>query len=136
MEIYTSSWFQYFGPGRIGISRGNPRGMAGGYRLYKKLAPSRDILQNAKEYSEYRRRFFDEVLGQLDPQQVLKDLEERSQEGRAVLLCFEKTPLNTSDNFCHRTMVAEWLTNETSHTVEEWSGFEESNHEPELDIPA
>ncbi len=119
MQIYTSCWFQYFGPGRIGISRGNPRGLSAGYRLYKKLAPTREILRECKEQPEYRRRFFSEVLEQLDPQQVLKDLEERSQDGLAVLMCFERAPLHER-NWCHRSMVAEYLQDRLGIEVPEW----------------
>lgn len=126
MEIYTSCWFQYFGPGRIGISRGSPRGLSAGYRFYRALAPTRDILQNCKEQAEYRRRFFAEVLGPLDPEKVLKDLEDRSEEGRAVLLCFERAPLH-ENNWCHRSMVASWITDTTGVPVSEWSGAEDSN---------
>jgi hypothetical protein len=134
MQIFTSCWFHYRGPGRIGISRGAPRGGDGGYRMYRALAPTRDILQRAKDQSVYRRRFFAEVLDKLDPQKVLSDLEDRSEEGRAVLLCFEKPPLHAG-NWCHRTMVAEWITRETGVPVEEWSGVKETNPQQQtLDV--
>jgi len=126
MKIYTACWHQYKGAGRIGISRGNPRGMAAGYRMYKTLAPTREILNECQEQADYRRRFFAEVLEPLDPQKVLKDLEDRSADGRAVLMCFEKAPLH-DENWCHRTMVAEWIIDKTGIPVEEWSGAKESN---------
>lgn len=127
-KIYTASWRTYFGPGRIGISRGNPRGVAGGYRTYKKLAPSADILHNTADVHEYRERFFTEILGNLDPQEVLKDIAKLSEGRPAYLMCFEKPPF-TETNFCHRRMVADWLAVEAGVVVEEWSGLAESNSE-------
>lgn len=135
MKIYTACWFQYRGPGRIGISRGSPRNLGAGYRMYRKLAPTREILQECRtDEAEYRRRFFSEVLDKLDPQQVLRDLEERSEDGLAVLLCFEHAPLHEA-NWCHRTQVAEWLTATTGVPVEEWSGVPGSNQQQaKLDV--
>jgi hypothetical protein len=102
--------------------------MAGGYRMYRDLAPTKDILYGSKDEATYRIRFFGEVLARLDPQKVLSDLEARSEEGLAVLLCFEKPPLHAK-NWCHRTMVAEWIQDTTGVAVEEWSGARESNPE-------
>ncbi len=41
----TSSYFYYTGPGRIGITVGNPRGIPAGYRMYRQLAPRREMLK-------------------------------------------------------------------------------------------
>jgi len=134
MKIYTASWFTYFGPGRIGISRGSPRGVAGGYKMYRALAPTRDILQNENAQAAYRERFFAEVLDKLDPQDVLVELEKRSQDGLAVMMCFEKPPFH-ENNWCHRRMVAEFLERETGLVVEEWSGVQDSNpQQARLDV--
>lgn len=135
MEIYTSSWHGYRGNGRIGISRGAPRFSVGkGYRFYRKLAPTREILAEAKGYAEYRKRFLAEVLAPLDPEVVLTELQALAGPYTPVLLCFEKPPLDKI-NFCHRTMVAEWLNEHTKANVVEWSGVEELNPEQaKLDV--
>lgn len=134
-KIYTSCWQHYRGEGRIGISRGTPRFNIGrGYRLYKKLAPTREILQQCDTLEAYEPRFYDEVLNKLDPVATLAELR-RLVDGHApVLLCFEKPPLH-AQNFCHRTMVGDWLAKHTGVVVEEWSGIEESNpKQPTLDV--
>jgi len=102
----TASYFTYTGPGRIGISIGAPRRCPAGYRLYRTLAPRRDMLSMALE--PYRRIYFDEILGKLDPEKVNRDLHSLAVSHEPVLLCFERPPF-TEQNFCHRRMVAEWL---------------------------
>lgn len=121
MQIMTSSWFSYFGPGRIGISRGVPRGKSiSGYKRYVDLAPSREGMRIGNE-ARYRARFEKEILGELDPKKVLEDLKAKWPESdRLVLLCFEKPPFHAT-NFCHRRMVADWLKRELGLDVPEWS---------------
>lgn len=135
MQIYTSSWFQYRGEGRIGISRGVPRFNVGkGYRLYKKLAPTMDILKNTAGLHDYEPRFYAEVLDLLDPQEVVDDLVRLAGDHPPVLLCFEKPPF-TATNFCHRHMVADWITAHTGIAVTEWSGVQDSNpKQAKLDV--
>ncbi|WP_273522359.1 DUF488 family protein [Rhodosalinus sediminis] len=126
MQIYTASWFSYHGPGRIGISRGTPRyGVPPGYRLYKRLAPTRAILFESTGKADYEPRFYAEVLAPLDPEQVLADLARLAAPYDPVLLCFERPPFD-EENFCHRHMVADWLTAHGAQ-VEEWSGPRESH---------
>ncbi len=84
----------------VAISQGLPRfAKKGTYESYKALAPSWDLVKNVKEESEYRRRYFAEVLAKLDPAKVAADLDGK------ILLCWEKP----GEEFCHRRMVAEWL---------------------------
>jgi len=99
----TASYFTYFGPGRVGISRGNPRGLSG-YRIYRALAPWRYMLDLSE--AEYRDIYFDEILAHLDPAKVVADLEALAGDHEPVLLCFERPPF-TPTNWCHRRMVAE-----------------------------
>lgn len=114
--IHTSSWSQYKGAGRIGIARGTPRfGVKAGYKLHKTLAPTREILSANLEMAEYRERYRNEVLANLDPQEQLDLLIEKGQGATPVLLCFEKSPLNDTDNWCHRTMIGEWLMENLPH---------------------
>jgi len=135
MTIYTSSWFTFKGPGRIGISRGNPRGVAAGYRLYKPLAPTWDIIKNSANKAEYEPRYYGEVLDHLDPHQVLADLRRLAGDATPVLMCYERPPF-TDENFCHRHMAGDWLAKHTGVDVKEWSGCKESNLELPLDATA
>lgn len=102
----TASYYTYLGPGRVGISRFNPRGGISGYRVYRALAPWRGMLKLSEP--EYRNTYFNEILAQLDPQKVVADLEALAGGHEPVLLCFERPPF-TPTNWCHRRMVAEWL---------------------------
>ena len=111
----TASYFTYFGPGRVGISRGNPRGLSG-YRIYRALAPWRYMLDLSE--AEYRDIYFDEILAHLDPAKVVADLEALAGGHEPVLLCFERPPF-TPTNWCHRRMVAEWLADKLGLEVPE-----------------
>lgn len=105
----TASHFTFFGPGRVVISRGSPRGVAGGYKMFKKLAPTRELLQADLPYAQYRERFFAETLNPLDPKATWDELHALHGEGvEPVLQCFERPPLDER-NFCHRRMVADWF---------------------------
>lgn len=116
----TACYFTYFGPGRIGITVGSPRGVKAGYRLYRKLAPTWDMLP--LDFVEFDKRYKDEILNPLDVPEVWQQLHELSEDSEPVLLCFERPPL-TSDNWCHRRIVAKWF--------EEKLGVEV----PEMDYP-
>ena len=99
----TASHFTFSGNGRIVISLGNPRGVPGGYRMFKALAPDREWM-NAP-LAEYRQRFLDK-LSKLDVQATWERLHELAGEGNEpVLQCFEKPPF-TASNWCHRRLVA------------------------------
>ena len=126
MQIFTSSWSQYTGPGRVGICSGRPRGAPAGYRMYMPLAPGWDIIRNSADQAAYRVRYFGEVLAPLDPAKVVADLIKLAGDHPPVLLCFEKAPLHDA-NWCHRTMIGEWLHDRLGIEVMEWSGPKESN---------
>ncbi|MBA2592952.1 MAG: DUF488 family protein [Gammaproteobacteria bacterium] len=100
----TASFFSYSGPGRISIARYASRGLQG-YRTYKALAPRQDMLR--MPYDEYRTEYF-KILSDLDPAQVAEDLAALAAPHEPILLCWERPPL-TEKNWCHRTMVAQWL---------------------------
>ncbi len=71
-------------------------------REYKKLAPKYWFFKKYKEDGDeefYTKQYYNEVLNELDPKVVYKELGENS-----VLLCWE-----APDKFCHRHIVAEWL---------------------------
>ncbi len=111
----TSSYFTYHGPGRIGITFGNPRACPPGYRMYRRLAPRREMLK--MRYARYR-RLFDSILSELDAQAEWDRLHELAAGHEPVLLCFERPPFSPS-NWCHRRMVAEWFGSELGHDVPE-----------------
>jgi uncharacterized protein YeaO (DUF488 family) len=86
---------------------------------YKALAPTNDIFSNQKANPDdalYTSRFKNEVLGRLDHEQVVKDLESLSNGKDVVLLCYEK-----STSFCHRHLVADWLNEFLDNSVKEWT---------------
>lgn len=90
----------------ISISAKPPRGYKG--LQYKKLAPTYQILMNWKESGnteEYIEEYDYNVLCDLNPTRVVVELHQMSEGKDIALLCFEK-----SEDFCHRHLVAEWLT--------------------------
>jgi hypothetical protein len=104
--VKTASFFTYSGPGRISIARWEPRDIPPGYRRYKPLAPRATMLR--MPYGRYRALYVRSILGRLDPRQVVKDLHRLADPHEPVLLCWERPPL-TRAHYCHRRMVAEWL---------------------------
>jgi hypothetical protein len=107
MKLFTSSWFTELPVAtvKIGISRGVPRRRTSAYRLYQALAPGSWFSSVSEE--EYVALYRAEVLGRLDPRQVVADLQHLSEGADAALVCFEK-PEPGSD-YCHRALVALWL---------------------------
>ena len=80
----------------------------------KELAPSYSIwseYQKTHDEQLYRDRFYHENLAKLDPQDIYYKIKELSGNRHgyfsrpdAVLMCYEK-----SGDFCHRRIVADWL---------------------------
>ena len=104
--MLTASWYTKL-PDTcqvIGISRGTPRGIAKGYRQYKALAPGPWFKTASEE--EYIERYFGEILGRLDPVQVVADLMSMAGGKTPTLVCYER-PGGT--DWCHRAMVSLWL---------------------------
>ena len=98
-------------PNALSISLWVPHFYKG--REYHPLAPTEEILykwrraiatgnatsiKNAKEV--YKQEYIKDILGKLDPETVLKDI-----GSNAILLCYE-----SGTDFCHRHIVANWLT--------------------------
>ena len=69
----TASYFTFSGPGGIGISIGEPRRVTISCGFYKALAPRHEMLR--MPYHTYRDLYFREILGPLDPRQVVEDLQ-------------------------------------------------------------
>jgi len=71
-------------------------------REYKKLAPKYWFFKKYKDDGDeefYIKQYYKEVLNKLNPKEVYKEIGEDS-----ILLCWE-----SSEKFCHRHIVAEWL---------------------------
>lgn len=112
----TASHAGYSGPGRIVISRGAPRSPVGGYRMYRSLAPTREMM--SMDYYQYRTLFFRDILGPLSPSKVWDDLHALANGSEPILQCFERPPFNAR-NWCHRRMVAEWFADALGQQVPE-----------------
>lgn len=75
--------------------------------VYKKLAPSYDILMEYKQTlnkERYILRFRNEILAKLDQEMVVQELVQLSCGKNIALICYEKP-----SDFCHRHLVADWL---------------------------
>ena len=88
---------------------------------YKKLAPKYDFFIKWKENHDndyYIKCFNEQVLDNLSVENVLLDiinmLPNRSAKHDIALICYEKP-----SDFCHRHLVAEWLT-ENGFECKEW----------------
>lgn len=112
----TGCHLTYTGPGRIIISRGNPRGVPGGYRKFMPLAPSAETF--SVEGIDAYRPLFEAQLALLDAQATWDHLHRLAEGVEPVLCCFERPPF-TKANFCHRRMVADWFGRELGVTVHE-----------------
>jgi len=101
----------------VRISVGNPRWhlpypLAGACRL---LMPTRDMLE--LDYDEYR-LLYRGILEEHGVTAIREDLRRISEEAKnpgLVLLCFES--LRKPDQWCHRTIFAEWWTEKTREAV-------------------
>jgi len=88
-------------PGAVSIARFPPRWYTGA--RYLPLAPAPDML-SIPDWDEYRRRYREEILSALDPDEVLRDLSADGAGHDIILLCFEK-----DRSHCHRGLVAAWF---------------------------
>lgn len=68
-------------------------------------------------YEQYRAEYF-HILEALDPERVVEEFGALAHPYEPLLLCWEKPPL-TSENWCHRTLVAEWFEQELAVKVPE-----------------
>ena len=105
----------------IAICGGIPDNYKG--RWYRKLAPSWSIYSEYKDSGDsqrYTKRFYNEILSKRNPETVFNDLYNLAGESTDfVLLCYEKP-----NEFCHRHLVADWLSN---HGIpcQEWKNEKE-----------
>ena len=120
MSIKTGSWFARYPADHliVGISRGTPRNLAPGHRMYPKLQPGPWF--NSVSVEEYRRRYQAEVLDKLDPKAVAAELAALAGGRVPVLCCFERPH---TGQWCHRALAAAWLAEALGEPVPEF-GFE------------
>jgi hypothetical protein len=126
MDIKTGSWFGDMPAGhvKIGISRGVPRRMSAGYRVYKKLAPGPWF--NSVSAEEYYYLYRSEILDLLDPRVIASELIDLARGGIPVMVCYERSG---GPDWCHRAMAAEWLEQTLGRDVPE-VGFETQGKHP------
>jgi uncharacterized protein YeaO (DUF488 family) len=97
----------------VSIARQAPAGYTG--LEYKTLAPTWDILSEYKQTKDERTYIqqYNYQLFLLSADHVVKELKELAQSDQIILLCYEKP-----DDFCHRHLVAQWLTEHGYDTQE------------------
>jgi hypothetical protein len=88
-------------PGAVSIARFPPEWYTGA--CYFPFASAPEMLK-IRDWDEYRCRYREEILSVLDPDTVLRDLEDLVAGHEVILLCFEKDRTH-----CHRGLVAEWF---------------------------
>lgn len=85
----------------------------------KSVAPSWDILSEYKKNHDeviYTRRYKDEILSKLSPKDFGNKLYLLANRHDVAMICFEKPT-----DFCHRFIVAEWLSTNLGIEVKELS---------------
>jgi len=114
MILYTSYYAKSGNnPKAISISAKAPDYFIG--KRYVDLAPTWDMINQHKNHiishEQYTERYLDLLINirKLDPFKVVEDL----QDG-AIMLCYEKPT-----DFCHRHIVAKWITDNTGIKVVE-----------------
>lgn len=130
MKIYTSYFansraFSKEGVMPISIARYSPRWYQG--PQFTAVAPTSYMLSGACSHEEYLRRY-DEILGKLNPQQVVSAIENISRGRDVALCCYEKP-----GDFCHRHLLAEWL-NKNGYDVKEWESKEKKEQLKQLSL--
>ncbi len=116
MKIYTS----YYAKTRaliqnnivpISVSAFTPKYLAP-MKSLNYLAPKYNMLKMSE--SQYTPKYR-EILKSCIPSKVIKDIESLTEGEDCALMCYEKP-----EDFCHRQMIAKWLTQNTEYEVKEW----------------
>lgn len=82
------------------------------------VAPTRYMISAACSHDEYL-RLYDEILANQDAYKVIEQIESLS-EGKDVALCCYEKP----GDFCHRHILAKWLTENTGIKITEFGVVE------------
>lgn len=126
MKIYTS----YFGNIKklkdagivpICISLYKPKFFYGIWM--KNLAPTYQILHGDLTQEEYIKAYKLDVLSKLNANTIIEQIKSVVNGRDVALCCYEKY-----GDFCHRHLVADWLSKETSIKVEEFGVSKEPKY--------
>ena len=121
MKIYTS----YFGNSRklnaagikiICVAIGRPRFLSAPQMI--NVAPTRYMVSGPCSRDEYL-RLYNQILSKQDASQVVKQIEMLSGGSDVALCCYEKP-----GDFCHRHILAKWITDNTGVEVKEFGAVE------------
>ena len=121
MKIYTS----YFGNSRklheagikiICVAIGRPRFIKAPQML--NVCPTRYMVSGPCSKEEYL-RLYDQILAKQDAHQVVNQIEMLSEGQDVALCCYEKP-----GDFCHRHILAKWITDNTGIEVNEFGVIE------------
>jgi hypothetical protein len=117
-SIFTASWFTPLPENciRIGISRGVPRNLGGGYGVYRTLAPG-PWFKSETDPVQWLRRYWEETLAPLDPVETVEAILVKADGLTPVLCCWEAPPPNS--DWCHRAVVSAWLADELGLEIPE-----------------
>lgn len=122
MKIYTS----YFGNYRkleaanikmICVALGKPRYYDAPQII--EVAPRKYMLDDKWTYEEYTNMYLNDVLAKVNPQELIQTIQ-RYSDGKDVALCCYEKP----SDFCHRHILAKWITNNTGIEVKEFGVVE------------
>ncbi len=122
MKIFTS----YFGNSRklkeagvnmICVAIGKPRFIAGIPQMLN-VCPTRYMVSGPCSHDEYL-KLYDRILASQDANQVVKQIEMLSGGKDVALCCYEKP-----GDFCHRHILAKWLTEKTGIEIKEFGVVE------------
>lgn len=122
MRIYTS----YFGNSRklreagikmICVAIGKPRFMTGIPQMLN-VCPTRYMISEACSRNEYL-KLYDRILASQEASKVIEQIESLSGGQDVALCCYEKP-----GDFCHRHILAKWLTEKTGIEITEFGVVE------------
>ena len=122
MKIYTS----YFGNSRklkeagikiICVAIGRPRFISGVPQMVN-VAPTRYMISAACSHDEYL-RLYNNILESQDAKKVVEQIKTLSDGQDVALCCYEKP-----GDFCHRHILAKWLTEKTGIEIKEFGVVE------------
>ena len=82
------------------------------------LAPSWDMMKISKAKYEVAYR---EKLEKVNFNYIFRHIKSVSRGKDVALLCFESLKTGRDDDWCHRTMLADWMKEKYHFTIDEWS---------------
>lgn len=103
----------------VSIAKVSPWFLPKGFKLHsiQSLAPTEEILKLKGRPDEYEKRYREEILSNLSAKDICGELERTASADcldKVVLLCYE-----SPEKFCHRHIVAKWLSEKTCVPIKE-----------------